>query len=532
MNTQKSFLKNISNEIKRHKNLYKLAEIKSVIARRADVPSKEGEWYNFLTLIKLLHSGSPTSWQKKVEKDDFVILSAIITIDRFKAILGRLVKEQVLEVDGYQAFGPFNFAYKHGEFLGSEQSNRLYNIDWAVNVWHVVGKENLGLPNNISLELESETIPFEHARDAIRYHADLTHEGYDKMRNSIHIVAPLYYARIKKIDLSGRELLVEIDCSLVNPQDLKIAYNTEGPNERAHHYEVFEANTVQPDENTTTINLKYDAEMATVWLQYRGLKIDSRGTRRTPTIETIEKQLTSESPYLYEETAGAITETINLRSKEGIPALTTTEQGVDSIDVEILNAVKTLGGDYSKCIPEVLKYLSFGMLLSRLARLRTLGFIELQPPRKILLTSLGVDAINLPPSVLPARVPSEIGERIAEIRLAFQNEDWDEVTNKSTKLLETILRKRLEEKFSGTLSDVWPNLSMGPYDRASLGTLKGACVKLKVFRRDGVADHILSIILKLRVPISHEKKGKTSPSNIASLTVKLVEAFVRAWYYL
>lgn len=507
MNAQKSFLKNISNEIKRHKNLYKLAEIKSVIARREGFPSREGKWHNFLTLIKLLHSGSPRSWQKKVEKDDFVILSAIITIDRFKEILGHLVKEQVLEVDGYQAFGPFNFERR--EFLDSKQSGRLYNIDWAVNVWRVVGKENLGLPSNISLELESETIPFEHARDAIKYHADLTHEGYERMRNSIHIVAPLYYARIKKIDLSGRKLLVEIDCSLVNPQDLKIAYNTEGPNERTQYYEVLEANSVQPDEDTITINLKHDAEMATVWLQHiKGHKIDSRRTRRTPSIETIEKQLASESPNLYEEAAGVITETINLRSKEGIFALTTTEQGVDSIDIEILKAVKTLGGDYSKCIPEVLKYLSFDMLLSRLVRLRTLGFIELQPPRKILLTSLGVDALNLPPSVLSARVPPEIGERIAEIRLAFQDEDYDEVTNKSTKLLETILRKRLEEKFSETLCDVWPNLNIGSYDRASLGTLKEACVKLKVFKRDGVANHTLSTILKLRVPMSHEKREK------------------------
>jgi len=531
LTAQKSFLKNISNEIERHKNLYKLAEIKSVIARRADVPSKEGEWYNFLTLIKLLHSGSPTSWQKKVEKDDFVILSAVITIDRFKQILGRLVKEQVLEVDGYQAFGSFIFGRR--EFLGSEQSPWLYNIDWAVNVWRVVGKENLGLPSDISLELESETLPFRHAEEAVRYHTDLTHEGYDRIRNSIHIVAPLYYARIEKADLSGRELLVEIDCNLVNPQDLKISYNTEGPYERTQYYRILEANTVQPDEDTTTINLKHDAEMATIWLHHiKGHKIDSRGTRRTPSIETIEKQLASENPQLYEDGARVIIETINRRSQADISALITTEQGVDSIDVEILKAVKTLGGDCCKCIPEVLKYLSFNMLLSRLARLRTLGFIELQPPRKILLTSLGVDAINLPPSVLPARVPSEIGERIAEIRLAFQNEDWDEVTNKSTKLLETILRKRLEEKFPKTLYDAWSDLNMKPYGRASLGTLKTACVRLKVLKRNGSADHILSTILKLRVPMSHEKEGKTKPSNIASLTVKLVEAFVRAWYYL
>lgn len=527
---QKRLLKDISNEIERHKNLYKLVEFKSVVARR-DVPGREGKWHNFITLVKMLHSGTLKPWKKQVEKENFAILQAVVTLDRFKEVLKRLVNEEVLEINGYQAFGPFNFGQM--EFLSSERSQRLYNTNCGVNFWRVTGKENFGLPSGRTLKLESDIIPFERARDAIEYHTGLTHEGFERIQNSVHIVAPLYYGRIVEVVLSGLGLLVEIDCKIANLQDIQIKYNTEGPDKGTIYSRTLEADTVQPDKNTTTIHLKQYAKMATVWLHHtKGFVIDSQRTRRTSSIETIVSQLSLESQYLSEEDAQAITETITLHSKENIPALVTTEQCVDSIDVEILKAVKNLGGEYTKFLPEVLKYLSIDMLLSRLARLRTLGFLKLQPPKKILLTSLGVDALNLPPGVLSAKVPPEVGGRLAEIRLAFRDENYDEVSNKSTKLIEAILRKRLEEKFSGTFQDVWPNLNLGPYKRASLGTLKEACSKLKVFKKNGLADHILSTILKLRVPMSHEKEGITSPANIASLTVHLIEAFVREWYYL
>lgn len=528
---QKKFLRNILRELAKHKNLYKLVEFKSVVAKREDIPTRKEKWHNFITLFKLLYSGTPRPWKKQLERDDFAILSSVTTIDRFKAILKRLVNEEILEVDGYEAFGPFRFAQK--AFLDSKASKRLYNIDWAVNFWSVAQKDNLGLPSDRSLELQSEVIPFEHATDAIRYHTGLTHGEYDHIKGAIHIVAPLYYGKIEEVDLTGQDLMVKIDCKLASIQDLEIKYNTEGLEKGAHYYSIFEADTVQPNQDTTMIRLKRDAEAVTLWLHHKkGYVIDSYKKRKTPSIETIERNLSSSTQYLYEEGASVITEIILSRAKANFSDLITTEQGVDSIDIEILKAVKTIGGDYADCISEVLKYLSLNMLLSRLARLRTLGFLTVRPPRKILLTSLGLDALNLPPGILSAKVPPEVGKRIAEIKLAFRNENYDEVTNKSTKLIEAILRKRLEEKFSGTFQDVWPNLNLEPYSRASLGTLKEACLRLKIFKKNGLADHMLSIILKLRVPMSHEKEVITSPPNVALLTVQLVEAFVREWYYL
>ena|GEM_PF-1637088 len=528
---QRQYFKQILEEIERHQDLYRFVEFKSVIARRESPLSREGKWHNFVTLIKMLHFSSPSPWKKHVEKDNFAILSAVLMVEDFKETLMRLVNDQVLDIDGYQAFGPFNFEQK--DFLDSEQAKNTYGIDWAVNIWRVSGKENLGLPDSRKLELESEDVPFSDPRDAIRYYTGLSLQSDSSLQNTIHIIAPLFYARIKKVNLSGRELLVEIDSNLVNAQDLRIGYNTQGPDERPRYLMTLEANTVQPAGDTTTIQLRKDAEYAVMWLFHvAGYKIDSRRARKAPSIERIEVQLSQESPQLWDEDLRVINETIDSTLKTRILDLATMEQGVDSIDIEILKAVKTQGGDYAKFMPEILKFLSLNMLLLRLARLRALGFVTLQYPRKVLLTSQGLDALNLPPSVLSANVPSEVATRIAEIQLAFRQENFDEVTNKSTKLLEIILREELNNKFPITLQDVWPNLKLEPYERASLGTLREACLRLNVIASNSVADHLLSVFLKLRVPMSHEKEGGASPSGVAFLTVKLVEAFARDWYYL
>ena len=523
---QKPLWNDALNEIERRKELYRLIEFKSVLAKR-----REGKWYNFVTLIKMLHSGNLKSWEKQLEKDNFVILSAVITIDQFKEIYERLVSNQVLELDGYQAYGPFNLPQK--DFLDSDQSKRSYDIDWAVNLWRITGKEDFGLPDSRSLELESEGLPFSATEDAIRYYTGLSVRSDSSLRNAIHIVAPLYYAKIKRAELFGRELFVETGFNLVSAKDLRIKYNTEGLDERSSYYKTIEVGIAELADSTTTIQLKEDAEIATVWLYHvRGFKIDSRRARRKPSIEDVEKHLSQETPYSWDEDAHVITDFIISTSKTKIPELVTTEKGVDSIDVEILKAVKTKGGDYAKFIPEVLKFNSLDMLLSRLARLRTLGFLTLQPPRKILLTSLGVDAINLPPSVLSAKIPPEIDKRIAKIKSALKEEDYDGVTNKSTKLLEALLREKLESKFKGSLEDVWPNLKLEPYDRASLGTLKEGCIRLNIFKENSVVGHLISTMLQLRVPMSHEKEEIKSPSDIAILTVELIEAFVRNWYFL
>jgi len=527
---QKRFFKDILDEIEIHKDLYRFVEFKSVIAKRKGIPSREGKWHNVVTLIKTLHSGSSRPWEKPLKRNDFVILSAAITIDHFKQVLERLINEHVLEVDEYEVYGPFIFGQR--DFLDSKQSKRSYDIDWAVNLWRATGQDNLGLPDSRSLELESEDVPFSDPKDAIRFYTGISLQSDSSLQNAIHIAAPLYYARIEKTELSGKELIVGIDFNLVGSQDLRIKFNTEGPDERSQYYRILEARTVTPANKTTTIQLKEDAEVATVWLYHTaGFRIDSYHVRKTPSIKDLETRLTRDPLHFWDEDVNVITNAIISTSKEGIPDLVTTELGVDSMDVEILKAIKIQGGDYAKFIPEVLKYLSLNMLLSRLARLRVLGFITLQPPRKILLASHGVDALNLPPTMLSSKVPSEVDKRIAEINSAFRKEDYDEVTNKSTKLLETILREELEDKFPGTLQIVWTNLKLEPYNRASLGILKEACLRLEVFESNSIADHLLGIILKLRVQLSHEKEETIPPSEVASLTVKLVEAFVRNWYY-
>ncbi len=521
---QKQILADILSEIEKHTEVYRYVECKSAIGKLCDE-----RWHNYCTIFKMLQSGTVQPWKKHFEKNNFVILSALITLDKFKPLIERFLLEQILDIDEYRIEDQCNFYPRY--FYGSEQSKR-FNVEYAVNVWRINGKQNTALPES-SLELESNDIPFTDIMYAIGYYVGVSPRNESNFLHAVHIIAPLYYGRIKSAELCKQELTVETEMCTSNKDVFCIKYNTEGPIESSSYYETIEGETVTSIAEVTKIRLKKSAEIANVWLYHtKGFKVDYRVVRRSLSIEDVEEGFSQGNIYPSDEAYHLIRTTIDSASVNEISKITTTELSVDSIDIESLKAIKTYGGEYLKFFPEVLKFISLKMLLSRLSRLRLLGFLTIQLPKKVLLTSLGVDALNFPPSILSANVPSEVDRRLSEIKLALKEGNYDEVTNKSTKLLEALLRERLESKFRGTIEDVWPNLKLRPYNRASLGVLKEACVSLKIFEKNGISDHLISAILKLRVPMAHEKEEINYPSNIAFLTVRLVEAFLRNWYYL
>lgn len=524
------WFKSIMDEFEKHRDIYSLAEIKCVFALISTPKEDDEHWHNFGTLITLLPSGDLKPWEKLVNRDNFVILSAVIDLDQFKKILEEMVRESILNVNGYPAV--IQNIFTPMELIDSQKAEQSYNVEWSVNLWCTV-KDGYCLPPEGSLQLESDKIPFRYSGEAIQYHLNLTHESWDAIHNSVNILAPLSYAKIVEAELREKKLRIKIRCNYTRIQELSIKYITEGSDSRSSYFKFQEAKVIHPDSDLVCIDLSHSAAIVTVWLTHlKGFVIDSRKIWRIPSqsIETIENDLLKDSAHLTDEAAGIITDNIVLCSKE-VLSFATTDYLVDSLDVEVLKAVRTVGGDYDKFIPEVLKFLSLEILLSRLGRLRTIGFIDLKPPRKILLTSLGMDAVYLPPVVLSARVPLEVGNRLAEIRSAFRDGDYYEVSNKSTRILEAIIRERLEGKFQKDLEMVWGGLRTRDYDRATLGDLKNACLALKVIRKDDLSDHILSMMLKLRIPMSHEKDEVSTPQNIASITLRLVEAFIRVWYY-
>ncbi|MCW4010458.1 MAG: hypothetical protein NWF05_07535 [Candidatus Bathyarchaeota archaeon] len=524
-NQRNQILEDLLSELEKHEG-YRFVEIKSVISKLDD-----DKWHNYLTFFKMLQSGKTRPWKRHFEKNNFIILSAAITIDKFKVLIKRFFIEQVLDIDDYRIKGPFNFNRRY--FYESNQAKRSYNIDYAVNIWRISEKENIGLPDSRSLELESNDIPFTDTMYAVGYYTGVSVSNTSDILNAIHIVAPLYYGRLKGVELANQELTVESDLGTSNTVAFVIKYNTMGRLGDSLYCETIEGGTIDSVSNITVISLKKRAESANVWLYHtKGFKVDYREARRKRNVEDLEETCTQEN-FVDNEGYLLITNAIESTVETEIAnMLTTTELSVDSIDGEILKAIKTKGGEYNKFFPEVLKYISLKMLLQRLTRLRILGFLTVQPPKKILLTSLGVDALNFPPSILSANVPADVDRRLSEIKVALKEENYDEVTNKSTKLLEALLREKLEFKFEGTLKDVWPNLKLVSYDRAALGALKEACISLKIFERNDTSDHLISTILKLRVSMAHEKEEINYPSNIAFLTERLVEAFLRNWYYI
>lgn len=83
--------------------------------------------------------------------------------------------------------------------------------------------------------------------------------------------------------------------------------------------------------------------------------------------------------------------------------------------------------------------------------------------------------------LLISRVPPDVAMRIAEIRVAFLDENFDKVINAANILFEHILRDALEGKFGEKLNEKWNSLGITRWNRATLGDLKTACTRLGIF---------------------------------------------------
>ena len=522
----------IVSSLKLHKKIYKSVLVHCVIAKREDLPDLKGKWHNYFMIAQLMNSFQEKSFKEHIQRDNFSLFQATISVDDLIQNLEGLVSFSKFKI------GPFTLhersipRFQHMEFFDSKRSQTIYGIDWATSVWRVES-ENLGIPGDHELELEREHKPFPDAREAIAYYFGL-HDRYklSELLSRYHILLPYYYAKIQNCILLENKLQVEIMPNISKLNDLVLKYNCPIEGKRAL--------TGTIEVKTPSIKLAFETapEVANVWLyQKEGYKVDYRSrVERTLNLKEIIEHLSKRGlTYVGDTIRKSLAKGIFVSSELFRKVLTieeeTTETCVDSVDREILNAIKNEGRDYEKFIPAILLWLPAGDLMRRLGKLHALYYIYVGSDEKVALTPQGMDILLLPPSTLATNVPEDVARIIAEIKLAFLNGDFDGVVNTTTKMFEHILRTALEKKFGNQLMEKWQSLKEKPYDRAGLGVLKGACLKLKVFSRGSIPNRTLESFLKIRAPVSHKAVELIDSASTAKITLSLVEVFVRYWFY-
>jgi len=167
---------------------------------------------------------------------------------------------------------------------------------------------------------------------------------------------------------------------------------------------------------------------------------------------------------------------------------------LDSIDIRILQSVERSAGELShvlltgESIPEA-------QLIARLKKLVLLKYADFYRDRHLYrfsLTPQGLDVLNLPSSLFATSIDDlEVIRKLAEVKFLLGREKNTEVVVECAKLLERILRKRIQSAEPGLT-----NIGGKPFDRTTLGELTGYSTRCGLI--DRFEDLVLNAINNLR----------------------------------
>lgn len=202
---------------------------------------------------------------------------------------------------------------------------------------------------------------------------------------------------------------------------------------------------------------------------------------------------------------------------------------VDRVDVKVLEVIRDVGGRFSSFVPETSETLPVSELPTRLGRLHALGFVRMYKD-KMLVTSDGLELLDLPPLSLRSNIPPQVASSMAKTKMSVSAGRYNETIVDLSKTLELILKDALEPVLARLDEKKLKEINPKPYARWTLGDLKGAASKLGL--TDKTSDNILNSIIQIRNRAIHapRKRSELNPETAALSMVSLSEAFVRYWY--
>ena len=215
----------------------------------------------------------------------------------------------------------------------------------------------------------------------------------------------------------------------------------------------------------------------------------------------------------------------------------TSEHLIDSFDKEILNTLDELReekDDYLKVLPALSDIMTEKEIIYRLAKLRSLGLIRVQPSR-VTLTPSGAEVMSTPAVATKAIIPARFASILARVRIMFDEGNFNGAMDMVNILFEDILRATIEERLGEKLDSTWKELLKKghvnrPFNRASLGVLLAACRHIGIISQGSIPDILLGIFLKLRVPQKHLTEIKVDPERDARSSLDLAQIFIRYWF--
>ncbi len=208
----------------------------------------------------------------------------------------------------------------------------------------------------------------------------------------------------------------------------------------------------------------------------------------------------------------------------------------DSIDREVLFSIREIGGD----ILDVEEWLQKRGLVPageeyyrRIAKLAVLGLLSLnESDRRIYLTSVGMDAVNIPASLFVSRIPEDVWNYMFNAKTSLWQEEWGNIVVETSKGLEASMKQILKTLISDPKSNwesVRKKFSAKPIDEWGAGSLLGALRELGFVRKNSFEDHLAGELVKLRNRVHAKDNSSFGPDDADKCDIYL-SLLMRSWY--
>ncbi|MEM2141060.1 hypothetical protein [Nitrososphaera sp.] len=215
----------------------------------------------------------------------------------------------------------------------------------------------------------------------------------------------------------------------------------------------------------------------------------------------------------------------------------TSEYVIDYVDNEILGKLEDLReekGDYLKLFGPMADLVEGQELLERLGKLKALGFVRITP-KKVALTSLGLQAIDNEIFSKKSIVPPQFSQTLARAKMLLDDRNYNGVLDMVNILFEDILRSAIIDNLGVSAEERWAQLKgerrvVHDLDRASLGELLSVCRLLKIVNNGSLEENTVSSFLKLRTPQKHSTGINSDVQQSARSSLDLASVFVRHWF--
>ena len=186
------------------------------------------------------------------------------------------------------------------------------------------------------------------------------------------------------------------------------------------------------------------------------------------------------------------------------------------------------------------------VLITSVAKLVTLGLLRLTakfPYYRVVLTTRGLDALNIPAALFVSNIPDGIWQYVIQMKLKIWDGEWSGAAISMANSIQSMLIERIErakakdtdawDYLIESLDENWTKIVNKPLTKWQLGDLQFILRKLGEIKQSTFEDLLISELITMRNKVHPPEEGIRAnpflPKDVALMDLYL-DILLQMWY--